>query len=393
MITKEHKKHSDITRPAYGYYCRNEWAIIGTQCSAIKSLADNIINALSPEYKCAYADAKHPVENEEATLPVHLENGAVAEYINHLDYHQFNYTKAFNQFQFRQVFNDADIVLINGNHFDAKSQVVVIDESKKTSLKKRLSQLTNVELFLLTDDADDVFDFIKEALPSCDQLPVYKLKETAKIIEFFKNKLQKEKPLLNGLVLAGGKSVRMGYDKGLIAWNGKEQQYYLADLLKNISTQVYISCRPDQQKEIDKKYQTLADTFTGLGPYGAILSAFRENPDVAWMVVACDLPLLDIDTLQYLKDHRNASSMATAFESPYNNLPEPLITIWEPKSYPVLLSFLSQGYTCPGKVLRNSETTILKTKNPEALTNVNTQEELEKVQQVLQKKSATNYAT
>ena len=393
MITKEHKKHSDITRPSYGYYCRNEWAIVGTQCSAIKSLADDIIKALSPQYKCAYADARHPVENEEATLPVHLEHGAIAEYTNHLSYHQFNYTKAFNQFQFRQVFNDTDMILVNGNHYEAKCQVVVIDESKKASLKKRLSQLTNVELILLTDKADDVFDFIKEALPSWDQLPVYKLNETAKIIEFFKNKLQKEKPLLNGLVLAGGKSARMGYDKGLIDWNGKEQQYYLADLLKNICTQVYISCRPDQQKEIDSKYQTLADTFTGLGPYGAILSAFRKKPDTAWLVVACDLPLLDIDTLQYLKDNRNTSSMATAFESPYNNLPEPLITIWEPKSYPVLLSFLSQGYTCPAKVLRNSDTTILKIKNPEALTNVNTQEELEKIQQVLQKKSATNHAT
>ncbi len=55
MISKEHKKHSDITRPSYGYYCRNEWAIVGTQCSAIKSLADDIIKALSPQYKCAYA--------------------------------------------------------------------------------------------------------------------------------------------------------------------------------------------------------------------------------------------------------------------------------------------------------------------------------------------------
>ena len=27
MTSKEHKKHSDITRAAYGYYCRNEWAI------------------------------------------------------------------------------------------------------------------------------------------------------------------------------------------------------------------------------------------------------------------------------------------------------------------------------------------------------------------------------
>ena len=84
--------------------------------------------------------------------------------------------------------------------------------------------------------------------------------------------------------------------------------------------------------------------------------------------------------------------MATAFESPYNSLPEPLITIWEPKSYPVLLSFLSQGYNCPVKALRNSDTSILQPPNPEALTNVNTREELEKVQQVLQKKLPVNHA-
>jgi molybdopterin-guanine dinucleotide biosynthesis protein A len=392
MITKEHKKHSDIARPSYGYYGRNEWAIVGTQCSTSRSLANDIIKALSPQYKCAYADAKH-AEHEEAILPGNLESGAIAEYTNHLYYHQFNYSKAFNQFQYRQVYNDADMILVNGNHFEAKSQVVVIDESKRASLKKRLSQLTKVELILLADNENEVFDFIKEALPSWDQLPVYKLHETRKIIEFFEKKMQQAKLLLNGLVLAGGRSVRMGYDKGLIAWHGKEQQYYLADVLKSLCNEVYISCRSDQQKVIDSKYQTLADTFIGLGPYGAILSAFREKPDAAWLVVACDLPLLDVDTLQYLKDNRNSSSIATTFESPYNSLPEPLITIWEPKSYPVLLSFLSQGYSCPGKALRNNDVTVLKAQNPEVLTNVNTQEELEKVQQVLQKKLPVNHAT
>src|SRR6266498_1158990 len=101
MITKEHKKHSDIARPSYGNYCRNEWAIVGSQCNAIRSLADNIIKALSPEYKCAYADAKHTGENE-TDLP-----GATIEYINHSNYHQFNYAKGFNQYQYRQAFNDA----------------------------------------------------------------------------------------------------------------------------------------------------------------------------------------------------------------------------------------------------------------------------------------------
>lgn len=383
MISKEHKKHSDIAKPSYGKFNRNEWAIVGTQCSNIKSLADKIITALSPQYKCTYVDAKHSVENENALLPPHLEIGAIASYVDHINYHQFNFKKEVSDFQLRQLLNDADIVLVNGNHFKAKSQVVVIDETKKESLKKRTEQLTNIELILLADNAPDVFDFIKD-FPSFNNTPVFKLHETSRIIDFFTTKMQEVTPLLNGLVLAGGRSKRMGFDKGTIQWHAKEQQYYVADLLKELCETVFISCRTDQQKEIDTNYNTLADTFIDLGPYGAILSAFREQPDVAWLVVACDLPLLDLSTLQYLKERRNISSMATAFESPYNHFPEPLITIWEPKSYPVLLSFLSQGTNCPGKALRNMDTAVLKIQNPETLMNVNTPEDFEKVQHIIQ---------
>lgn len=381
MISKEHKKHTDIARPSYGFFSRNEWAIVGGQCNDIKSLADDIIKSLSPKYKCGYADAKHHSDAKENMLPDHFNNGAIAAYTNYIDHHQFDFLNSFNPFQFRQIFNEADIVLVNGNHFKAKSQVVIIDENKKASLLKRLEELTNIELILLAENRNEVFDFIKQAIGS-NKIPVYKLNETGKIINFFEKKIQDAKPLLNGLVLAGGKSIRMGEDKGLIKWHGKEQQYYLADLLKNICSEVYISCRPGQSTNTE--YKTLADTFTDLGPYGAILSAFREKPDVAWMVIACDLPLLDINALTYLKEHRNISSMATSFESPYNHFPEPLVAIWEPKSYPVLLSFLSQGYNCPTKALRNMSTTILKIEETSKLTNVNTKEEFEKMRHQLQ---------
>ena len=61
-------------------------------------------------------------------------------------------------------------MLVNGNHFRAASQVVVIDETKKESLKKRLEQLTNIELILLADNAADVFDFIKD-FPAFNKTP------------------------------------------------------------------------------------------------------------------------------------------------------------------------------------------------------------------------------
>lgn len=386
MTSKEHSKHTDLVRPALGTYGRNEWAIVGAPCVFIKSLADSVISALSPSYKCAYADTSH---NDEVILaPGRLANGAILEYTDQINHQQFNYNIASTPFRLRPQFADADLVLVNGNHQQAKAQVVIIYENKRASLEKRLSELTNVELILLGDNVDDVFDFIKEFVPNWQNIPLHRLDDTDKIITFFEAKMQQAKPVLNGLVLAGGKSIRMGYDKGSVNWFGKEQRYHVADMLKPFCPEVFISCRADQKQQIDINYNVLEDTFTGLGPFGAILSAFREQPDKAWLVVACDLPLLETETFKSLVSQRNTSHIATAFNSPDNEFPEPLITIWEPKSYPVLLEFLAQGYSCPRKVLINNDINLLQAPDPEALTNVNTPEDLEKVKRTLHQKIA-----
>jgi len=178
----------------------------------------------------------------------------------------------------------------------------------------------------------------------------------------------------------------MGYDKGSVNWHGKPQRYYMADMLKAHCKEVFLSCRTEQKDEIDSSYNTLADTFIDLGPFGAILSAFRENPNEALLVIACDLPLMDDDTIAYLVANRNPSAIATAFKSDFDGFPEPLITIWEPKSYSVLLAWLAQGYSCPRKVLINSDINLLQAPNTNTLTNVNTPEDMEKVKQVLQTK-------
>ncbi|OOQ62289.1 molybdenum cofactor guanylyltransferase [Mucilaginibacter pedocola] len=201
-------------------------------------------------------------------------------------------------------------------------------------------------------------------------------------------------PQLNGLVLAGGKSTRMGIDKGTVNWRGKEQRYYMADLLKEFCKDVFISCRDvAQQEEIDPQYNTLTDTFTGLGPYGGILSAFRQNPNAAWLVIACDLPLVDEQLLHHLTDHRSVKHVATAYHSKATDFPEPLITIWEPKAYPVILQFLSQGYSCPRKVLINSDISLLQVPNAESLSNVNTPEEMDRVKRIIHHKLAQSDAS
>ena len=124
------------------------------------------------------------------------------------------------------------------------------------------------------------------------------ISQTDKIAEFILGNVKLQTPKLNGLVLAGGKSTRMGKDKGSLDYHGKPQREFMADLLSQFCEETYISVRENQV--VQSEYKLLEDTFVGLGPFGAIASAMRNNPNTSWLVVACDLPLLDEKTLNFL---------------------------------------------------------------------------------------------
>ena len=97
--------------------------------------------------------------------------------------------------------------------------------------------------------------------------------------------------------------------------------------------------------------------------------------------------MLDQAGLQYLAQKRNTSKLATAYHNPATGWPDPLVTIWEPRAYPVLLQFLTQGYSCPRKVLINSDTAVIEAQNPQILLNANSPEERQEVERLLEVES------
>lgn len=380
MKKKKHQKHANIAKPNFGNFGRNEWAIIGTPCGNIQQLAYELIQSLQKIFKVSYVDADHKNADEPDDLKTEnpaLAHGASLEYTDKISHHRFDTKAKMDTYQYRAMFNEQDMVLVNGNHFLAKSQIVVIDTRKEKSLEKKLDRLTNVEMILLEGEEQDLFPFLKNHISNWEDIPVLRFSQTAEIAKILIGKMLVALPELNGLVLAGGKSVRMGTDKGALEYHGKPQREYMADLLKQFCKKTYISVRPNQ--EVESAYELLEDKVIGLGPFGAIISAMQKDPNSAWLVVACDLPLLDEDTLQYLVENRKFSTIATAFHNPETNFPEPLITIWEPKSYQVLLQFLAQGYSCPRKVLINSEIELLQVEDVKVLLNVNDREQYKKV--------------
>lgn len=184
--------------------------------------------------------------------------------------------------------------------------------------------------------------------------------------------------LLNGLVLAGGKSSRMGIDKAFIKWHGVEQCYHLAAILKNSCSRVFISCNNKQESIIDNSYSQIVDRYEDAGPMGGLLSAFETDPSCAWLVVACDHPLLDASTIQYLVEHRDEAGIAIAFCNAEGR-PEPLIAIWEPVAYEILKKNFSEGQLSPQKLLLKNNAKLMIPPNTNVLLNVNTKDEMKQL--------------
>ena len=183
---------------------------------------------------------------------------------------------------------------------------------------------------------------------------------------------------LYGLVLTGGFSKRMGKDKAFLNFNGKPQFVYLFELLKPFCKEVFLSCRAEQSVQLGDHYPQIFDLHDGIGPMNGLLSFFDQNPSKACLIVACDMPFVDEKVIRYLIKNRQPEMFATAYKSK-NELPEPLLTIWEPKSYDKLQSAFQKNTFSLRDILKKEKCLLLQTIDDKTLLNINNPDELDTV--------------
>lgn len=186
-------------------------------------------------------------------------------------------------------------------------------------------------------------------------------------------------PPLHGLVLAGGRSSRMGTDKAaLVHPDGRPLARRTFDLLVEAGCmEVMLSLRHDQP--IPAGFEDLADPAIvrdpdgeGAGPLAGIVAAMSLRPDADWLVLACDLPRLDVATLKHLISSKRPNELFISYRSKFDGLPEPLCAVYTAAALPLLRDF---GFRCPRKVLIRHECRLLDPVTPRALDNANTPED------------------
>ena len=355
-----HHKHPPLARPALGHYARTELAFVGSTCARMEEIMAGWAEQLGARYRCLLVTGEHA----EPDVPVSL----------HYDRKHFTTTAtAWNDFDDLLLGNQYDLALVNGNHYPAARQIVFVDQAKAGTLVRRTDQLTGVAAIVLVA-ADRCPDWLQTHCAGQQTPPrVIPLAEIDTLLPQLSATLEAAVPPLHALILAGGRSERMGEDKSQLVYrDGQTEVERLSALCGKLGLPVHLSVRDPEFNHTAGDTPVVIDRFQGLGPAGAIASAFLAAPDIAWLVLACDLPLLDEATLRRLITARRPECLATAVRGPGKEWPEPLVAIYEPRAYQRLLQFLSLGYACPRKLLINSATEVVDLEDGVPLTNANT---------------------
>jgi molybdopterin-guanine dinucleotide biosynthesis protein A len=361
MILTEHNHHHSTIHHHF-----IEIGIWGIGCTALQQLYYQLSQA-NKHIKIGYHDVKHETNPENTNTLLQFSNV------------ELQLPQNFASFQSSQFFNNANVVIVNGNHHQANKMWLILDGKKDykpnyKNLQKTSVIFCNHNTAVLAKQLQQTNTAI-EIIDNCD---------FECINQYFTIYFKKLKPKLCGLILTGGASTRMKENKSLIVYHQQPQWLHLFDMLNSFCEETYVSCT-EKNSSIYQNKPIVTDTFLGFGPLSGILSALMKFKNKAILVLACDLPLINEDTIKELIEARDISKMATTFLNPESNFLEPLITIYEPKALPIMLSMLAQGYQCPRKMLMQNEVKIIHPKNASSLKNINHPDEKNHIIQMLQK--------
>jgi len=107
---------------------------------------------------------------------------------------------------------------------------------------------------------------------------------------------------MTSIILAGGKSSRLGRNKSLQYIGDKSLVQWVVDRLTILSTEIIIATAHGESIPFSSavKIKTVADIYPGKGPLAGIHSGLIASPSSQAIVVSCDTPFLSVSLLKYM---------------------------------------------------------------------------------------------
>lgn len=124
-----------------------------------------------------------------------------------------------------------------------------------------------------------------------------------------KIKKGQKNPHLTAIILAGGKSSRIGsgQDKAILKLNGKRIIDIVISKLKHIAGDNIIIVGPPEKYPSYK--QVVPDLFNQRGLLVGLYSGLKVSASRYNLVVGCDMPFLKVELLQYMADKTDSNDI------------------------------------------------------------------------------------
>lgn len=107
------------------------------------------------------------------------------------------------------------------------------------------------------------------------------------------------KKIGTAVILCGGKSSRMGFDKSLIDIKGKLLIELVCEKLEKIFDEI-ILVTENKEKFNNLKYKVVEDLERNYGPAGGIYTGLKYSESKYAFFLACDMPKINIDFINYM---------------------------------------------------------------------------------------------
>lgn len=190
-------------------------------------------------------------------------------------------------------------------------------------------------------------------------------------------------PPLYGLVVAGGRGERMGFEKLALQLCGEYVVRQNIALLNRFVDHAFVGIRPDQRNsDALSGLNCIEDAYPSSGPITGVLSAMTAYPDTAWLVLACDTPFANDAAVQTLVASRDPGRRATALMAS-DGFFEPLFAIYEPTMAPLLRERMDDRRFSLREALADADVRLECVDDDRVLQSVNTPDDLEAARSAL----------
>jgi molybdopterin-guanine dinucleotide biosynthesis protein A len=180
---------------------------------------------------------------------------------------------------------------------------------------------------------------------------------------------------VTGIILAGGKSSRMGFDKGMADFNGRSMVTWVIDTLQVVCTHIIIISNAEAYQQLG--FPVYADIHKGSGPLGGIQTGLTYSTTEYNLIMACDMPYVKPELLVQLLAFADTYKIVVPY---VDGQFEPLCGFYHKHTLPKMEELLQQNIRKMQQVIRQFPYKEIKIEgsNPasQMFANINTPKEL-----------------